>query len=273
MGTLEGKVAYITGAARGQGRSHAQRLAEEGADIIAVDICQDIPSNPYPLATEADLEQTVKLVEGLGRRIVARQADVRDAHGLGEALQDAVSQLGRLDIVVANAGISPMVADPVDDGLQAWRDVIDVNLTGVYNTIHTVVPALIETGGGSVVITSSTAGIKGSLTMGTIGGYGYTAAKHGVVGLMKAFAFDLAQHGIRVNAVHPTGVNTDMVNNEAVGALLQSRPELGASLVNLLPVAVVESIDISNAIAWLVSDLARYVTGVSLPVDAGFTCK
>jgi SDR family mycofactocin-dependent oxidoreductase len=273
LGSLEGKVAFITGAGRGQGRSHAIRLAQEGADIIAVDICDDVASNPYPLATEADLEETVQQVKALDRRIVARKADVRDFGQLRTVVGEALAELGRLDIVVANAGISPLVVDPADP-VQNWQDVIDTNLTGAFNTIQVSVPALIAGGvGGSIVLTSSTAGLKGSLAWKTVGGYGYTAAKHGLVGLMRAFAFDLAEYSIRVNTVHPTGVNTDMVNNEAIGALLASNPSAGAALENLLPVQVIEPIDVSNAIAWLVSDHARYVTGVVLPVDAGFTSK
>jgi SDR family mycofactocin-dependent oxidoreductase len=273
MGSLEGKVAFITGAARGQGRSHAVRLAEEGADIIAVDICADLASTPYPLATEADLEETVQLVKALDRRIVARKADVRDPAALQSVVDDGVSELGGLDIVIANAGISPLNPDPTD-AVRDWQDVIDVNLTGVFNTVQAALPALLAGGrGGSIVLTSSTAGLKGSLTMGTIGGYGYTAAKHALVGLMRAFAYDLAEHSIRVNVIHPTGVNTPMVNNDAVGGLLASNPKAGTALVNLLPIPVIEPIDVSHAIAWLVSDQARYVTGTSLPIDAGFTTK
>lgn len=273
MGSLEGKVAFITGAARGQGRSHAIRLAQEGADIIAVDICHDVASNPYPLATDADLEETVQQVKALDRRIVARQADVRDFGQLHTVVGEAVAELGRLDIVIANAGISPLVVEPADP-VQNWQDVIDTNLTGAFNTVQVSVPLLIAGGvGGSIVLTSSTAGLKGSLAWKTVGGYGYTAAKHGLVGLMRAFAFDLAEHSIRVNTVHPTGVNTDMVNNDAIGALLMSNPAAGAALQNLLPVQVIEAADVSNAIAWLVSDQARYVTGVALPIDAGFTSK
>jgi len=270
---LTGKVAFITGAARGQGRAHALRLAEEGADIIAVDICADIATNPYPLASEADLKETVRLVEATGRRMLATVADVRDRAALDHHLATATAELGRLDIVVANAGISPLVLDPADP-IATWNDVIDVNLTGVFNTIQAALPTLINANnGGSIVLTSSTAGLKGSLSMNTIGGYGYTAAKHALVGLMRAFAYDLAPHNIRVNTIHPTGVNTDMVNNEAVGTILASNPNAATALVNLLPVPVVEPEDIANAVAWLVSDQARYITGTTLPVDAGFTTK
>jgi SDR family mycofactocin-dependent oxidoreductase len=270
MGKLEGKVAFITGAARGQGRSHAVRLAQEGADIIAVDICAQIDTVPYPMATPEDLAQTAKEVESLDRRIFVQQADVRDAAALKSALEAGIAQLGPVDIVLANAGIAPMSMTPQE---QEWQDVVDVNLTGVYNTVRVAVPAMIERGrGGAIVLTSSTAGING-IGGDTPGGLGYTAAKHGVVGLMRSYANILAPHNIRVNSVHPTGVNTPMVVNDAMQAFLQNDPTLGQAMANALPVEMVEPIDISNAILWLVSDDARYVTGVILPVDAGFTNK
>jgi SDR family mycofactocin-dependent oxidoreductase len=272
MGKLEGKVAFITGAARGQGRSHAVRLAQEGADIIAVDICRQIDTVPYPLATPEDLAQTVKEVEALDRRIVASEADVRSLPALELAVRDGVSQLGRLDIVLANAGIAPMGRE--DDPVAAWQDVIDVNLTGVWNTLRASVPVLVDQGqGGAIVLTSSTAGLRG-VGSATGGGEGYGAAKHGVVGLMRKFAATLAEHRIRVNAVHPTGVNTPMIVNEFMQQWLADEASTsGAPMTNLLPVPMVESIDISNAILYLVSDDGRYVTGVTLPVDAGFTAK
>jgi SDR family mycofactocin-dependent oxidoreductase len=269
MGKLEGKVAFITGAARGQGRSHAVRLAQEGADIIAVDICAEIDTVPYPMATPEDLSQTVKEVEALDRRIMAQQADVRDATALKAALEAGVAQLGPVDIVLANAGIVVMSATPQD---QEWQDVIDVNLSGVYNTVRAAAPAMVERGaGGAIVLTSSTAGLNG-IGGNTPGGLAYTASKHGVVGIMRAYANYLAPHSIRVNSVHPTGVNTPMVTNEATQAFLRSDPIM-ANALNALPVAMIEPIDVSNAIMWLVSDDGRYVTGVALPVDAGFTNK
>lgn len=271
MGKLEGKVAFITGAARGQGRSHAVRLAQEGADVIAVDLCEQIDTVPYPMATPEDLAQTVKEVEALDRRIVASRADVRSSAAMEEAVRDGVAQLGRLDIVLANAGIAPMGRE--DDAAQAWQDVIDVNLTGVWNTVRAAVPVLVEQGqGGAIVLTSSTAGLKG-IGGDSGGGQGYTASKHGVVGLMRSFANQLGPHGIRVNTVHPTGVNTPMVVNEFMQAWLAEDPSIAGAMTNLLPVEVLEAVDISNAIVWLVSDDARYVTGVTLPVDAGFTVK
>ena len=270
MGKLEGKVAFITGAARGQGRSHAVRLAEEGADIIAVDICAQIDTVPYPLATPDDLAETVKEVEALDRRIFARPADVRDAAALRVALEAGIAELGPVDIVLANAGIAPMSLTPRD---QEWQDAIDVNLTGVYNTVRIAAPAMIERGqGGAIVLTSSTAGITG-IGGSTPGGLGYTAAKHGLVGLMRAYANYLAPDSIRVNSVHPTGVITPMVVNDFMQAFLQADPAMSQAMANALPVDMIEPVDVSNAIVWLVSDDARYITGVALPVDAGFTNK
>ncbi|HEY3687913.1 MAG TPA: mycofactocin-coupled SDR family oxidoreductase [Streptosporangiaceae bacterium] len=270
MGKLDGKVAFITGAARGQGRSHAVRLAEEGADIIAIDLCGQIDSVKYPMSTPEDLAETVKQVEALDRRIFARQADVRDRAAVESALAAGVAELGPVDIVLANAGIAPMSLEPRE---QEWQDVLDVNLTGVYNTVEAARPAMVERGqGGAIVLTSSTAGING-IGGETPGGLGYTAAKHGVVGLMRSYANYLAPHSIRVNTVHPTGVRTPMVVNEIMEQFISSDPAMGNALANALPVDMVEPVDISNAIVWLVSDDARYVTGVTLPVDAGFTNK
>jgi SDR family mycofactocin-dependent oxidoreductase len=269
-GKLEGKVAFITGAARGQGRSHAVRLAAEGADIIAVDICRQIDAVPYPMATPEDLGQTVKEVEALDRRIVARQADVRDEAGLGAAFGAGVAQLGPVDIVVANAGIATM---SLHETHEAWQVVIDVNLTGVFNTVETAVPSMIERGeGGAIVLISSSAGLAG-IGGPSRGGLAYTASKHGVVGLMRSYANNLAQHRIRVNSVHPTGVRTPMVENDALREFLTANPAAGNAIANALPVDMVESADISGAVVWLVSDDGRYVTGVTLPVDAGFINK
>ena len=269
-GKLEGKVAFITGAARGQGRSHAVRLAQEGADIIAVDICAQIGSVAYPMSTPGDLAETAKEVEALDRRIAARQADVRDEAGLRAAFEAGVAELGPVDIVLANAGIAPMSRQEKQG---AWQDVIDVNLTGVFNTVEIAIPSMIERGaGGAIVLTSSTAGING-VGGPSRGGLGYTASKHGVVGLMRSYANALAPHRIRVNSVHPTGVNTPMVVNDVMQQWLASDPSVTDAMANALPVDMVEAVDISNAILWLVSDDARYVTGVTLPVDAGFTNK
>ncbi|WP_454789671.1 mycofactocin-coupled SDR family oxidoreductase [Mycolicibacterium lutetiense] len=268
---LAGKVAFITGAARGQGRAEALRLAADGADIIAIDLCEQIESVPYPLATPDDLAATVKLVEEAGGRIVALQADVRDEQALRAALQTGVDQLGRLDIVVANAGIAPMQSGP--DG---WRDVIDVNLSGVHHTVEAAIPIMVSQGdGGSIVLISSAAGLIG-VGGGDRGSLGYTAAKHGVVGLMRAYANFLAPQSIRVNTIHPTGVDTPMINNEFTrGWLKHIAEELNAptDFSNALPVQVIQSEDVANAVAWLVSDQARYITGVTLPVDAGIVNK
>jgi SDR family mycofactocin-dependent oxidoreductase len=274
MGSLQGQVAFITGGARGQGRSHAIRLAADGADIVLVDICHNIESNHYDLANPADLAETVAQVEALDRRALAAQVDVRDMAQLAAVVDDAVAQLGRLDIVVANAGIAPMSAgDEERLGDQAFRDAIDVNLGGVWNACRASIPHLIAGGrGGAMVLTSSTAGIKG-FTGASGGGMGYTAAKHGVVGIMRALANDLAPHRIRVNTVHPTGVNTMMVVNPVMQAFINADPSRGAHMVNALPVEMLEPEDISNAVAFLVSDQARYITGVMLPVDAGFCNK
>jgi len=273
MGNLAGKVAFITGAARGQGRSHAVRLAEEGADIIAVDICAQIATVPYPMSTPDDLAETVRQVEALDRRIIARQADVRDRVALRSVVDAGVAELGRVDIILANAGIAPQAAREADPD-QSFADTLAVNLTGVRNTVHAAVPTMIERGaGGAIVLTSSTQGLTGRGGTGTGASDGYAASKHALVGLMRSWANWLAPHSIRVNTVHPTGVNTPMVVNDAMQEYLTQSPEIAGALTNLMPVEMVEAVDISNTIAWLVSDQARYITGVPVPVDAGFTVK
>jgi SDR family mycofactocin-dependent oxidoreductase len=272
---LAGRVAFITGAARGQGRAHAVRLASDGADIIAVDLCDQIASVPYPLATPDDLAATVKLVEDTGARIVATQADVRDRASLTTALAAGVQQLGgRLDVVVANAGIAPMA------GEDAWQDVIDVNLTGVFHTVDVAMRPMIKAGnGGSIVLTSSVAGLVG-LASPMAGSVGYAAAKHGIVGIMRVYANLLAGHSIRVNSVHPAGVNTPMIDNEFTRSWLeglaqesQGSGQTAPNMTNALPVQMLEAEDIAAAVAFLASDEARYITGVTLPVDAGFVNK
>jgi len=272
MGMLDGKVAFITGAARGQGRSHAVRFAEEGADIVAVDICDEIDSVPYQLATSQDLEDTVKAVEALGRKIVARVADVRDAPALGRAVSEATDTLGPIDIVVANAGIA--AAGGKADPDRVFREIVDVNLIGVWNTVMAAAPSMREAGGGgAIVLISSTQGLKGTGGDGTAAHSAYSATKHGVVGLMRSLAHWLASDNIRVNTVHPTGVETPMIMNDAVGAYLAENPEAAEVTVNLLPVPMLQPADISDAVLWLVSDHAKYVTGVTLPVDAGFSAR
>jgi SDR family mycofactocin-dependent oxidoreductase len=276
-GRVAGKVAFITGAARGQGRSHAIRLAQEGADIIAVDILEDVPGIPYAGATEADLAETVKQVESLDRRIVASKADVRDYAALKAAVDDGVAQLGRLDIVSANAGIgtSPHHAWEIDD--VTWQTMIDINLTGVFHTAKAAIPHLIAGGnGGSIILTSSAAGLQAYENIAH-----YVSAKHGVVGLMRTLALELAPYMIRVNSLHPTQVDTPMIQNEATYKLF--RPDLehptredfapASQSVNALPIPWVEPVDISNAVLFLASDEGRYITGVTLPVDAGTVIK
>src|SRR3954452_16621032 len=276
MGRFDGKVAFITGAARGQGRSHAVRLAGEGADVIAVDRCADIPTVAYDLATPADLAETVRLVQAHGRRVVAAPVDVRDADALDGALRAGVAELGGLDVVLANAGIGLM--DRAADPRQAFRDQLDVNLVGVWNTVQAAAPVLIEQGrGGAIVLTSSVFGLTGRGGSGTGGDDGYVASKHGVVGLMRTFATWLAPHGIRVNCVNPSGVATPMVLNPAVEALFGGDVEQPAKptddVANLLAVTLVEPEDVSAAVAFLASDEARYITGVALPVDAGMLVR
>jgi SDR family mycofactocin-dependent oxidoreductase len=277
-GRVEGKVAFITGAARGQGRSHAVRLAQEGADIIAIDVCKPISSSSeIPPATADDLAQTADLVKAQNRRIVTAEVDVRDYDALKAAVDSGVEQLGRLDIIVANAGIgnggNTLDKTSEDD----WKDMIDVNLSGVWHTVKAGVPHLLSTGrGGSIVLTSSVGGLKAYPHTGH-----YIAAKHGVVGLMRTFAVELGQHSIRVNSVHPTNVNTPMFMNE--GTMKLFRPDLEnpgpddmkvvAQLMHVLPVGWVEPVDISNAVLFLASDEARYVTGLPLTVDAGSMLK
>jgi (+)-trans-carveol dehydrogenase len=271
-----GKVAFITGAGRGQGRSHAVRMAEEGADIIAVDICGAVPTVTIsPPTTEEDLAETVRLVEGHGQRIVSSRVDVRDRAALQQVVDDGVGQLGRLDVVCANAGIfQPAPSLDVTDDM--WRDTIDINLTGVWNTCRVALPHLITAGGGSVIITSSAGGLKGNPN--TIA---YTASKHAVVGVMRVLANEFGPMMIRVNSVHPSGVDTPMIANETTWKLFapdEANPTKASAAPafqagNALPIPWLEVDDISNAVLFLASDDARYITGVTLPVDAGYLAK
>jgi (+)-trans-carveol dehydrogenase len=275
MGRMDGKVAFITGAGHGQGRSHAVRLAEEGADIIAIDICENIDSVAYDLATMAELEETARMVEKLDRRVVIQKADVRRKAELQSAVDAGVAELGKIDTVVANAGIwSP--GPILETEKQTYLDAIEVMQHGVYFTCQVTIPQLIEQGGGSIVITSSTAGAKGFPYLSH-----YTMAKHAVVGLMRALANELGEHMIRVNCVMPTSTLTPMINNknlwktfspevedpqlEDFGKLLQSW--------HSMPVPYNDPVDISNAVLYLASDEGRHVTGITLPVDAGFLEK
>jgi SDR family mycofactocin-dependent oxidoreductase len=273
-GKLEGKVALITGAARGQGRSHAVRFAQEGADIIAVDICEPIPTVPYEGATKAELDETVRLVEAEDRRIVARVADTRSLDQMKAVVEEGVAELGRLDIVMANAGIATF-SQAVDMTEEMWRTMIDINLTGEFFTIQPAIPHLIAAGGGSIIITSSTAGLKGMQNIAH-----YSAAKHGVVGLMRSLANELAPHHIRVNTIHPTNVDTMMIQNQATRSVFGGGEDItreqfaeAATPMNMLPVPWVEVSDITNAALFLASDDARYITAIQLPVDAGATQK
>jgi SDR family mycofactocin-dependent oxidoreductase len=272
-GRVEGKVAFITGAARGQGRSHAIRLAQEGADIIAVDNCADVATVPYAGATRADLDETVAAVEALDRRIIATRADVRDYAAVQAAVDDGVAQLGRLDIAIANAGIGtgPHLAQDLTEA--TWQDMIDINLTGVWHTAKAAIPHLIAGGrGGSIIVTSSAAGLQPYAHISH-----YVSAKHGLVGLTRSLALELAPQFIRVNSIHPTQVDTPMIQNEPTWRIF--RPDLdnptradfepASQAMNALPVPWVEAIDVSNAVLFLASDEARYITGVALPVDAG----
>ncbi|MEA3216972.1 MAG: hypothetical protein QOJ19_3128 [Acidimicrobiia bacterium] len=276
MGRVDGKVAFITGAARGQGRSHAIRLAQEGADIIAVDISKGIETVDYPLATPEDLAETAKLVEDCDRRIVALEADVRDPAQLQNAVRQGLSELGHIDILCGNAGIASF-APALDIDERMWQEMIDVNLTGVWKTIKAVVPSMIERRqGGSIILTSSVAGLMGFGNLAH-----YSAAKHGVVGLMRVLAQELAPYGIRVNTVNPTSVNTDMIQWDGFYQLVRpdlespTKADMGDAFagLNCLPIPWVEPVDVSNAVLWLASDEARYITGVALPVDAGFLQK
>ncbi|MFJ6095628.1 mycofactocin-coupled SDR family oxidoreductase [Williamsia muralis] len=277
MSGLEGKVALITGAARGQGRSHALGLAKEGADIIAIDIADQIDSVPYSMASLDDLKETARLVEELDRRVVIAQADVRDLQQMEAAVADGLAELGRIDIVCANAGIIS-AGKALDLTQDQWNDMINTNLTGVWHTVKAAVPNMVERGeGGAVIFTGSTSSLGGYPNVGH-----YVTAKHGIVGLMHTLANELGPHGIRVNAVHPTNVNTKLLQNETFYKLF--RPDMEhptvddsrdsfATMHSLSNLPWVEPIDITNAVVFLASDKARYITGVNLPIDAGASQK
>jgi SDR family mycofactocin-dependent oxidoreductase len=271
MGLLDDQVALITGAARGQGRSHAVRLASEGADIIAVDLLKDNAAVPYGMANPGDMDETVRLVHEQGRRIIAHQADVRVFAELDAAVKQGVEEFGRIDIVLANAGIvvQELGVPGWEISEERWNTLIDTNLTGVWHTLKAAVPTMIAgERGGAIVITSSTAGIKGMVNISD-----YAASKHGAVGLMRTFAQELAPYNIRVNTIHPTGVQTPMIENDMMTSVISASPELAANFANMLPVESLQAADVSDAVLFLVSDAARYITAVMLPVDAGFTQK
>lgn len=273
MGRVEGKVAFISGAARGQGRSHAVRLAQEGADIVAVDLCEDIPSVPYHMGTGEELDETAYLVEKEGRRVIARRADVRDQSSLDRVVTEALGQFEHIDIVSANAGIASY-GYSWELPEQTWQDAIDVMLTGVWHTVKAIAPSMIEHGqGGSIVITSSVAALIGAAKIAH-----YTAAKAGLVGVTRVFANELAPYNIRVNAIAPGNTETELATNEATRkALFPDLPnptrndvEHVLRTLHALPVTYVQPVDISNALVWLASEESRYVTGVVIPVDAGW---
>ncbi|MUL75009.1 mycofactocin-coupled SDR family oxidoreductase [Mycolicibacterium sp. CBMA 226] len=265
---LAGKVAFVTGAARGQGRSHCVRLARAGADIVAIDACGPVAeANGYAPATPGELAETVNLVEGEGRKIYAKEVDVRDAEGQQRVVAETIEQFGRLDIVVANAGvlnwgrlweISP----------QQWQDTLDINLTGVWNTIRAAVPAMIEAGnGGSIIATSSAAGIK------AVPGCGhYCASKFGVVGMINALAVELGEFGIRVNSVHPYGTDTPMGNDVSMYQVLQDHPQYIHSFSpGALPTdSLIKPDQISDIVVWLASDASSLVTAAQIPADKGY---
>ena len=280
MGRVEGKVALVTGAARGQGRSHAVHLAEEGADIIAVDICHDIASNDYPLARPEDLDETARLVEKHNRRIVPIQADVRDRTALAAAVETGIGELGKLDIVVANAGICPLgEGGPA----AAFIDAVDVDLIGVLNTVHVALPHL--KAGASIIMTGSVAGLLSSASSGSgpqgLGGAGYNFAKRVIVEYTTTLAVKLAPQSIRVNAVHPTNCNTDMLQSDPMYRTFRpdlenpsaEEAEVGFRSMQAMPIPWVEPSDISYAVVYLASDESRYVTGMQLRVDGGATIQ
>lgn len=277
---MDGKVVFITGAARGQGRSHAVRLAEEGADIIAVDICAPIETMGYPLATPEDLDQTAKEVEAHGRRIVARQGDVRDRAGLDQVLQEGLSELGHLDVVIANAGICPLKPDPTL--CRAFVDAVDVDLLGTMNTVAVSLPHL--QAGASVIVTGSTAGmIKGTTEMigGSTGGVGYAWAKQVLARYVEVLALQLAPHSVRMNAIHPTNCDTHLLQNEDIYRAF--RPDLAHPTredaiaafpaMQAMPIPFIDPSDVSALVAFLASDESRYMTGLNIRLDAGAMLK
>ena len=266
-GRVQDKVALVTGAARGLGRASAVRLAEEGADVILVDVCDPLPA-PYPGATAADLEETVARVEEAGRRAVAARVDVRDLEGLRAAVDDGVARLGRLDVVVANAGIiAPAPWHEIT--AEQFRDVMEVNAFGAWNTVMAGAPHLVTAGGGSVIMISSAAGIKVQPFM-----VHYTASKWAVRGMAKAFAAELAQHDIRVNSVHPTGMATGMGSEElqqALGRAIAENPRPGGMFLNMMPVDITRPEDVAGTVLFLASDDARWITAHEIAPDAGVT--
>jgi SDR family mycofactocin-dependent oxidoreductase len=276
-GRLQGKVAFISGAARGQGRAHAVRMAEEGADVIAFDAAGPVPSQGAPAASVADLDETVRQVEKLDRRIVAHRADASDLDAVTAVLDQGLTEFGRIDIVVANAGVQGNPGPIAQTSAEEWQGVLATNLTGVFNTVRAAVPHLIDGGrGGSISLVSSSIALRAQPGLGP-----YGSAKTGVIGLMRALALELGEHSIRVNSIHPTTVNTPMLINDINFRLFRpdlENPQLEDVVpvyrtLNVLPVPWVEAEDIANAVIFLASDEGRYITGVALPVDAGYALK
>jgi SDR family mycofactocin-dependent oxidoreductase len=271
VGNLDGQVAFITGAARGMGRAHAVKLAGEGADILAIDVCSTLDVAGYPGATGEDLAETVRLVESTGRRIIARQADVRDGEAIDAVVAEGLREFGRLDIVIANAGIIRVI-DTVERR-KTFADIVEVNLVGAWNAVDAAIPALISGGrGGSIVLTSSTQGIRASGTE-RAGLQAYAASKRALVALMQGWAIQLAPHSVRVNTIHPSGVATAMILNDATMELAAVNDPWLIAQQNALPIALVEPEQIAAAVAWLVSDAGKFITGTSWPLDAGFTLR
>jgi SDR family mycofactocin-dependent oxidoreductase len=276
MGKFDGKVVFVTGGARGQGRSHALHFADEGADVITLDICGQIPSVAAPMPTREDLEETARLVEKAGRRAIARTADVRDFAAVQGVVDEGLSEFGRIDFVLANAGIFPV---SIESGAEprAFYDAIDVMVNGVFHTCEAAIPSMIAAGrGGAIIITSSTAGLRAfapTREYAIPGMLGYTTAKHGVVGLMRSYANALGPHGIRCNTVHPSGVNTPMIVNDPFQRYMASRTDVAVQFSSPLGVGLLEASDISKTMVFLCSEEGQYITGATVPVDAGVTAK
>jgi SDR family mycofactocin-dependent oxidoreductase len=269
MGEFDNTVAVITGAARGQGRSHAVALAEQGADVIAVDICADLEAIPYALGTESELAETVQLVQATGRKAVSVAADVRDLEALQAGVQAGVDELGDIDVVVANAGVVAIgVTDPESEPV--FNTIVDTNLKGVWHTLLATVPSIVRKGrGGSVVLVSSSQGLTGRGGDGSAAMFAYAASKHGVVGLMRSAANAYAPHKIRVNSIHPSGVATPMILNDFVVNRMLENPNPALSQTLLPDVPLVEAQDVTEAVLWLAGPRSRYITGAAIPVDAG----
>ncbi|HVU72657.1 MAG TPA: mycofactocin-coupled SDR family oxidoreductase [Mycobacteriales bacterium] len=268
MGKFDGRVAYITGVARGQGRSHALKLAEEGCDIVGIDICEQLDTVPYPLASETDLKETQAQIEALGRRAILSKADVRSRAEQQRAFDQGVAELGHIDIAIANAGVI-IAGTKLVDPQKVWDDALGIMLTGAWHTLQIAAAHMEPRQTGNIVITSSVAGLK-AFTDGGAGSDAYTAAKTAIVALVKSYAAHLGPSGVRVNAVAPTGVGTTMVlENPALFESIASAPHLANAMTNALPIEMIEPRDVSEAIAFLVSDEARAITGTTLAVDAG----